>query len=63
MKLTLYSHMLTSRYGVPLMIANNNGLIVEVTDASPIGEKCTANCRKVSSFLLSTCIKRRRYAA
>lgn len=29
---TLFTHMLTARYGVPLMIARGSGLIIEVTD-------------------------------
>jgi len=29
---SVYSHILTSRYGVPLMVEQNSGLIIEVTD-------------------------------
>ena len=36
---TVYSHILTSRYGVPLMIKNKNGLVVEVTDATSFAYK------------------------
>lgn len=28
----IFTHMITSRYGVPLMVARNRGLIIEVTD-------------------------------
>lgn len=28
----VYSHVITSRYGVPLMLARNEGLVIEVTD-------------------------------
>jgi NAD(P)-dependent dehydrogenase (short-subunit alcohol dehydrogenase family) len=33
---SVYSHMLTSRYGVPLMVEQNSGLIVEVTDGDSL---------------------------
>lgn len=33
---SVYSHILTSRYGVPLMLAQNSGLVVEVTDGDSL---------------------------
>ena len=33
----LWSHIVTSRYGAPLMVAQNSGLIVEITDGDLIG--------------------------
>lgn len=33
----IYSHILTSRYAVPLMIERNQGLIVEITDGDSFG--------------------------
>lgn len=33
---SVYSHLLTSRYGVPLMVAQNSGLIIEVTDGDSL---------------------------
>jgi NAD(P)-dependent dehydrogenase (short-subunit alcohol dehydrogenase family) len=35
------THVLTSRYGVPLMIERNRGLIVEITDGDHIGYRST----------------------
>jgi NAD(P)-dependent dehydrogenase (short-subunit alcohol dehydrogenase family) len=32
----VYAHILTSRYGVPLMIEQNHGLIVEITDGDDV---------------------------
>jgi NAD(P)-dependent dehydrogenase (short-subunit alcohol dehydrogenase family) len=33
----VHSHLITSRYGVPLMLARKGGLIVEITDANNFG--------------------------
>lgn len=31
----IHTHMITSRYGVPLLVAHRHGLIVETTDGQP----------------------------
>src|SRR4029434_7541155 len=33
----IWAHMLTSRYGVPIMVRHNTGLVVEVTDGDFLG--------------------------
>ncbi|NIT59264.1 MAG: SDR family NAD(P)-dependent oxidoreductase, partial [Aliifodinibius sp.] len=35
----IHSHIITSRYGVPLMIEQNTGLIIEITDGDDIINK------------------------
>lgn len=36
------THIITSRYGVPLMVKRNAGLIVEITDGDMLGYRGTS---------------------
>ncbi len=51
----IHTHIITSRYGVPLMIANNTGLIIEVTDGDTLNYRGTIfyDLAKVSTIRLA----------